>query len=137
MSRYISENLRNFVSKRANFCCEYCKVHSQFSFFSFHIDHIISIKHGGKTNKENLALTCPICNVNKGSDIATILENIESPVRFFNPRIDIWTNHFELDDSGVITSKTDIGAATIKILDLNHIDSIIERQELIRRGLIK
>jgi HNH endonuclease len=135
MSRYISDILREFVAKRASFRCEYCRVHAQNSFFAFHIDHIISLKHGGTTSAENLAYTCQICNLSKGSDIATFLEQNLTPVRFFNPRIDIWEEHFELEETGLLDSKTDIGSATIKILDLNHPESIIERREMLQFGV--
>jgi hypothetical protein len=50
MSRYISDILRDFVANRAEYKCEYCMVDAQNSFFAFHIDHIVSIKHGGKTS---------------------------------------------------------------------------------------
>ena len=132
MSRYISDTLRDFVANRADFRCEYCRIHSQNSFFAFHIDHIISLKHGGITSPDNLAYTCQICNLSKGSDIATFLENPTEPIRFFNPRMDYWTEHFFAHETGLLESKTDVGAATIKILDLNHPDSIIERREMIR-----
>jgi hypothetical protein len=130
MSRYVSADIRIFVAKRAKNCCEYCLISDEFSYLSFHIEHIISLKHGGKTTEENLSYSCPICNANKGSDLGTFVENPSKLIRFFNPRIDIWNDHFSLDKSGLISSKTDIGKATIKILDLNHIDSIIERKEL-------
>ena len=61
MSRYISEKLRLQVATRANFRCEYCLLWERFSFYTFHIDHIISLKHGGKTILRNLANACPIC----------------------------------------------------------------------------
>ncbi|WP_409014616.1 HNH endonuclease [Emticicia sp. 21SJ11W-3] len=105
MSRYISEALRNKVAKRALFRCEYCRIHSGNSFFVFHIDHIVSLKHGGPTTAENLAYTCQICNNNKGSDIATFLEEPNIPVRFFNPRIDNWNDHFIAGDSGLLEAK--------------------------------
>lgn len=133
-NRYISIALRNFVTKRANARCEYCCVFAENSFFAFHIEHIISIKHGGSNEKINLALACPICNLNKGSDIATFLNDYETPIRFFNPRTDIWDEHFSIENTGFITANTDIGSATIKILDLNHPDSIIERCEMIASG---
>lgn len=135
MNRYIPDTLRNFVASRAMLRCEYCRIHSQNSFFTFHIDHIVSLKHGGLTATENLAYTCQICNINKGSDIATFLEEPTIPIRFFNPRIDDWNYHFLANESGLLEAKTDIGLATIKILDLNHPDSIIERREMIRRGI--
>jgi 5-methylcytosine-specific restriction endonuclease McrA len=130
MSRYISSNLRDFIAKRAKNRCEYCLISDEFSYFSFHIEHIISLKHGGKSQKENLAYACPICNCNKGTDLGTFLDDSTKIIRFFNPRIDNWKDHFVLEKSGLIRSNTEIGAATIKIFDLNHIDSIIERKEL-------
>ena len=135
MSFYISEALRKFIAERADHRCEYCRISAIDSFFAFHIDHIISLKHGGLTIPENLAFSCQICNLNKGTDLYTFLLDPQTPVRFFNPRTDIWIQHFEADSSGAVVSKTLIGAATIKILDLNHPESVIERREMIRFGL--
>lgn len=135
MSRYIPEALRRLVAVRANFRCEYRRLREIDSFFSFQMEHIVSMKHGGLTVAENLALACQICNYSKGSDIATFLNNILTPIRFFNPRIDVWDDHFEADRSGEILPKTAIGEATIKILDMNHFDSVIERREMIRRNI--
>jgi hypothetical protein len=135
MSHYISIKLKNFVAKRADNRCEYCKISSHFSYFPFHIEHIISRKHGGKTIESNLAYACPICNANKGSDIATFLQNPNEFTRFFNPRVDVWDDHFFIEMTGKIFAKTPIGEATIKILHLNHVDSIIERSEMIRLSI--
>ena len=135
MNRYISENLRELVSKRADFRCEYCQIHAKNSYFAFHIEHIISLKHGGKSNPENLAFACPICNVSKGSDIGTFLDDENILVRLFNPRIDKWSEHFEVENTGFLISKTDVAEATTKILNLNHPDSIIERREMILRNI--
>ena len=136
MSQYIPDILRKLVAERANFRCEYCCLPDQKSFFTFHIDHVVSLKHGGETTADNLAYACSICNVNKGSDVATFLEDRTKSVRFFNPRLDNWYGHFVVEPSGLLTALTDIGAATLKILQLNHPDSIIERRELIRLGLL-
>lgn len=137
MSTYVPETLRKLVAKRAGHRCEYCRISAIDSFFDFHIDHIISLKHGGKTAAENLAYSCQICNMNKGTDLYTFLENPAEPLRFFNPRTDIWTEHFKADTTGVIVPKTPIGAATLKIFDLNHPESIIERREMIRFGIFE
>lgn len=135
MSRYVSETLRRLVAVRANFRCEYCRLRELDSFFTYHIEHIVSLKHGGLTVEENLAYACQICNYNKGSDIATFLDDISIPIRFFNPRTDTWNDHFEIDLSGLILPKTAIAEATIKIFGMNHPDSIIERGEMIRRNI--
>jgi hypothetical protein len=135
MSRYISEKLKKSVAVRAKHRCEYCRIHAEFSYFPFHIEHIISLKHGGLNEIENLAYACQICNFSKGSDIATFLGPVTNLVRFFNPRTDIWTEHFEIDNSGFVAHISKIGEATIKILELNHPESIIERKEMLRFGL--
>ncbi len=137
MSTYIPEPLRKLVAERAGYRCEYCRISAIDSFFAFHIDHIISIKHGGKTIADNLAYACQICNMNKGTDLFTFLENPAEPLRFFNPRKDVWADHFKADDSGIIAPKTAVGAATLKIFDLNHPESVIERREMIRFGMFE
>lgn len=135
MSRYISDTLRDFVAQRAQFRCEYCRLPAASSFFAFHVDHVVSLKHGGTTTAANLAFACAICNLNKGSDIATFLDDPARPIRFFNPRTDEWHRHFEATETGLLLAKTDVGLATVKILDLNHPDTLIERREMIRLGM--
>ena len=137
MSDYVSDSLRRKVVDRANQQCEYCKLPDKASFFTFHIDHVVSLKHGGGTTLDNLAYACPLCNVAKGPDVATFLDDIRIAVRFYNPRIDLWDDHFSVDTTGLMNDKTDIGRATIKILGLNHPDAIIERIEMIRLGLLQ
>lgn len=135
MSAYIPEAIRQFVANRAKHRCEYCRIYERYSFLAFHIEHIISQKHGGTSDKANLAYSCPICNWNKGTDVATFLEGVTEPVRFFNPRIDIWNQHFFVEDTGFITAHTRIGSATIKIFDMNHFDSLLERRYLLENNM--
>jgi 5-methylcytosine-specific restriction endonuclease McrA len=133
MNRYISEKLRLDVALSANFRCEYCRVHEDDLFYSFQIDHIISVKHGGETMIDNLAYSCSMCNQNKGSNLGTYLVDSKRLVRLFSPRKDSWNAHFEVNE-GAIIGKTRIGLATIKVLDLNNPDRIILRQQLMVDG---
>jgi hypothetical protein len=130
MSRIVSPKIRKLVAERAAFRCEYCRVHEEDMFYSYHVEHIISLKHDGSSELSNLAYACSICNQNKGSDLGTFL--IESPrlIRLYHPRRDKWNKHFEVED-GVIEPKTKIGAGTIKVLGLNEPDRVILRQVLI------
>ena len=131
MSRYISEVIRLKVKERANYRREYCLIHQEDFFFPFEIDHIISLRHEGKTVLNNLALSCGTCNRMKAADIGTYLnENLEF-IRLFNPRIDNWSQHFEINH-GEIFALTLIGEATVKFLDLNSPDRIILRQLLMK-----
>ena len=126
---YINVALRQLVKTRANGVCEYCLIHEYDTYFGCQVDHIISEKHGGPTEADNLAYACSFCNRYKGSDIGSIVWRTGQFCRFFNPRIDRWADHFPL--SGVrIVSLTDIGEVTARILDFNNVDRLIERQEL-------
>jgi 5-methylcytosine-specific restriction endonuclease McrA len=49
---------RENVIQRAHGCCEYCLLPQEYSDFLHEVDHIISLKHFGKTVLENLALAC-------------------------------------------------------------------------------
>ena len=134
MSKNIPDTLRRAVAIRALYRCEYCHRPEIDSFIRYQSDHIISRKHDGKTVLDNLAHSCPICNNNKGSDLSTILEAEGYIVRLFHPRKDNWFDHFEVE-AGQILPKTDIGAATIKLLKLNDVSRILERLDLIEAGL--
>ena len=131
MSKNIRESLRRKVALSR---CEYCRRPEMDSFIRYQSDHIIGRKHGGKTILENLAHSCSICNNAKGSDLSTILHDEGSLIRLFNPRKDDWFEHFEVEN-GQILPKSEIGAATIKLLKFNDINRILERLDLIEAEL--
>lgn len=87
MGRWISAELRQVVASRANSSCEYCLIPETETFYGCEVDHIISLKHSGATELDNLAYACAICNRAKGTDIGSISPTGEL-IRFFNPRID-------------------------------------------------
>lgn len=129
----MSPETRRIVASRANRVCEYCLIAEDDAYFNFQVEHIISRKHGGSSELENLALACVFCNRYKGSDIATLIPETNQLVRFYNPRTDRWREHFRL--IGVaIESLTEIGEATVRILQMNHDDQLLERQVLSRCG---
>ena len=130
---YISAELRRLVTRRAHQRCEYCLIHESDTFFGCHVDHIVSEKHGGATEAENLSYSCAFCNLHKGSDLGSLTANGEL-CRFYNPRTDVWPEHFAVEDA-VIQPLTDIGEVTARILQFNHIDRLLERETLIVAGL--
>ena len=134
MSRYISDTIRKLVFNRADYRCEYCRMPQAYTLFSFQIDHIRSLKHGGKTDLDNLALACGLCNLHKGTDLGTALSKTRHITPFFHPRLDIWNEHFELTGP-LILPKTEIGAATIQVFLFNEVERIMERQILVDAGL--
>ncbi len=133
MSSRISAEIRQIVASRANFVCEYCLISEEDSYFKFQVEHIISRKHGGSSELENLALACVFCNRYKGSDIGSLKPKTGELIRFYNPRVDRWREHFRLNGV-LIEPLTDIGEATVRILQMNHDNQILERRVLSRRG---
>lgn len=135
---YISSQLRRLVEERASRKCEYCQVPEAYSFgTSYHIDHIIGRQHGGPTIESNLAYSCPMCNLAKGSNISTWLAKQDLIVRLYHPRLHKWQDHFELSGDGIIFPLTDIATGTIKLLELNGEASVAIRESLLLIGILK
>jgi hypothetical protein len=126
---YISAELRRLVAARAEGLCEYCLIAEEDTFLGCAVDHVISEKHGGPTAAENLALACVFCNQAKGSDVGSIDPGSGAFVRFFNPRLDRWADHFTLAGDR-IEPKTPTGAVTARILGFNRTERLLERQAL-------
>ena len=97
--------------------------------FSAEIDHIISLRHRGSNDPVNLAYSCWVCNNRKGGDIASITKEAGELSRFYNPRIDVWSEHFRLEEYR-IEPLTPIGEVTEFIFRFNDDDRIEERSVL-------
>lgn len=134
MNRYISEELRQLVIRRARFICEYCLIHENEAYIGCEVDHIISLKHGGATAADNLAHACLRCNRHKGSDIGSIHWPTGQFTRFFNPRPDRWSDHFQLHGAEILPLSA-IGEVTARIFGFNTPKRIEEREALIEAGL--
>jgi HNH endonuclease len=133
---YIPVALRRQVEERAHSCCEYCLVPDFATFASHEIDHIIAEKHGGRTESENLALSCTLCNKYKGSNLASIDPNTEKIVPLYHPLQNTWREHFQLSGADFMPL-TAIGRVTIRLLQLNRLDRVEERQLLLDAGIIE
>lgn len=108
------------VSLRAGKKCEYCRAPERFSNFFFEVEHILPTLLGGSSDLENLALACRSCNVFKSKFITGVRETGEETERLFNPRSDVWSEHFQLNpETFEIEGLTDIGYGTITRLRMN------------------
>jgi hypothetical protein len=132
MARWISAELRQTIAVRAKLLCEYCLIAEANTFYGCEIDHIISLKHGGSSEPENLAYACAHCNRAKGRDVGSISASGDF-TRFFNPRTDRWSEHFRLEGA-TIQPLTPIGEATARIFGLNDSVRLHEREEMLRFG---
>lgn len=110
--------LRQFVRTRTGQRCEYCRVPQEFSELRFHIEHIIPRQHGGTDHADNLALACPNCNFQKGSNLTAIDPVGREIVPLFHPRRDSWFDHFLYQEAHV-GGLTPTGRATVSLLEMN------------------
>lgn len=131
---YIPADLRHFVKTRAKDRCEYCFRLQVLSVATFQVDHIIATDHDGETAEDNLCLCCVHCNKHKGPNIASIDKPTGQLTRLFNPRFDVWEDHFELHD-GENIGTTPIGRVTARILHLNEPEQVELRREWMELGL--
>jgi hypothetical protein len=129
----IEESLRRFVAERAGYCCEYCLLHEDDSYTPHQIDHIISRKHGGLSEAENLAYACLRCNAWKGSDLGSLSEATGRLIPLFHPTRQRWRDHFQLIGA-VIEPLTEEAVVTARLLKLNLDKRVIERKVLLALG---
>lgn len=111
--------VRALVWQRARSRCEYCRLaQGETPFRTFHLDHIVPRKHGGSDDPDNLALACDRCSLHKGPNPAGIDDETGEIVSLFHPRIQIWEDHFTLEQ-GRIVGLTPTGRATVHVCHMN------------------
>ena len=128
---------REFVRKRANGRCEYCRFpeHSV-PYLVFHVDHIIAKQHLDVISDDpsELAWACSECNYHKGPNLTSIDPLTGEQVSVFHPRKDHWEIHFDVQN-GVIVGKTPIGLRlTARLLNMNASRLVRLRKTLVTLG---
>jgi hypothetical protein len=110
---------RNLVRRRARNRCEYCGLRQdQSPLATLHMEHIRPKKHGGSDEQTNLALACIDCNLHKGTDLAGYDPTTGSLTEFFNPRVQVWSEHFEWDGLRIV-GRTPTGRTTVEVFRMN------------------
>lgn len=128
--------LRKAVHDRARALCEYCLASSLYSSHPFPTDHIVSVSKDGETALENLALSCQHCNSSKHNKTEALDPMTGIMVRFFNPRADVWAEHFLWSEGfTVIVGITPIGRATVVCLKMNRREARNLREALHQFGV--
>jgi len=123
---YVSDSLRRLVIERAAQVCEYCLLPSALSFYPHEVDHVIALKHQGKTSADNLAYACWRCNRFKGSDLGSFDPDTGEFAFLFNPRTQLWSEHFSRN-KGQIFGCSPEGRTTVVLLKFNAEERVKER----------
>lgn len=131
-----SPALRRVVAERAQGKCEYCQTPEQFATQSYSLDHILPRVAGGATILENLAWACLGCNAHKHIQTHAIDPATHERVALYNPRRQIWGEHFTWNADGThIVGTTACGRVTVDALRLNRSGLINLRRVLVAARL--
>jgi len=136
-----AEAYRPFVEARAGGACEYCRLLQAPTGVTFHIEHRLPRSAGGRTVLDNLALSCPGCNLAKahrttGEDDQGRTQSLFNP-RAYEPWLLGWHLHLRLNRrSGMIVPRSAVEEATVRALNMNAPTRVFARRLQIRAGLI-
>lgn len=125
---------RSLVEQRARTLCEYCQLAQEYSVLPHQIDHVRATKHHGPNTMENTCWACAQCNAAKGPNVAGYDPETGVLVPLFNPRADVWIEHF-FWRGGFLVGQTAVGRATIDVLRINDSDCVEQREVLIEADL--
>jgi hypothetical protein len=131
--RHIPAQLRRLVLRRSGERCEYCGLSQAGQEATFHIDHVTPVAAGGETVADNLALACVSCSFRKSARQTAVDPETGTDVPLFNPRRDVWAEHFGWDEVRVV-GRTAAGRATVEALALNRPLILAIRREEIALG---
>jgi HNH endonuclease len=123
--------MQRAVIQRAKGYCEYCQLPVAFSPASFNFEHIIPLIKQGLTILLNLAFSCGGCNAHKKDKTEALDPLTRQLMPLFNPRTDIWSDHFQWSDDDLqIIGTTPTGRATVQLLKVNREGNINLRRLL-------
>lgn len=131
----ISTKTRERVRRRAGNRCEYCQSHQDDTMGWLEIDHIIPRGRGGSNNEDNLCLSCDFCNQHKWAKVDGIDPLSKHRVHLFNPRKQLWKEHFAWSEDGaILVGLTAVGRATVATLQMNDPLAVTVRRKWVRAG---
>lgn len=115
----IDEAMRRAVRERSQAVCEYCGLSESVSGnLPFHIEHVRSHQHRGTDDFENLCWSCSRCDRYKGPNLSAHDPVTDQLVRLFNPRHDVWSEHFRIERRYIV-GLTPEDRATVELLQMN------------------
>jgi hypothetical protein len=123
---------KRLVYHRAQGCCEYCQTSEADIGQAMHIEHI---HPSAGDSSDNLCLSCANCNLSKAKATTAIDPQTGEQVPLFNPRKQIWSEHFQWINNGLyVYGLTDVGRATVVRLKMNQERVLIARRRWIAGG---
>lgn len=131
----LSTSIEQRVREVAGHRCGYCLSPQKYVMGKLEIEHIIPRARDGSDDEFNLWLSCSLCNRYKGPQIIAIDSLDGATVPLFNPRTQIWSEHFRWSPDGtLVIGLTPIGRATVEALQLNNEVAVEVRRNWVLAG---
>ena len=131
----VPASLHQRIREAARDRCGYCLSSQRYVMGKLEIEHIIPRTRGGSEDESNLWLSCSLCNRYKGSQSTGVDPLDGASVALFNPRAQIWSEHFHWSSDGaLILGVTPIGRATVEVLRLNNELAVEVRRNWVLAG---
>jgi hypothetical protein len=131
----LSDAVKQRIRQRAGHRCEYCQSHQDYLMGWLQIDHVWPVSKGGSNDDMNLCLACELCNQYKWNQTEAIDPETQETFMLFNPRQQIWHEHFAWSDDGIaIVGRTSSGRSTVVALKLNNALAMKVRGNWVRAG---
>ena len=132
MSDFSWGTIRDLVYKRARSCCEYCQTSEENIGQAMHVEHI---RPSGGDDLDNFCLACSNCNLSKAIALSAVDPVTETEISLFNPRQQVWSEHFAWIDDGVrVMGLTPVGRATVERLKMNRDRIVRVRRRWVEAG---
>ena len=94
---------------------------------------MLARQHGGSDDPDNRCWSYHRCNLHKGPNLSGRDPLTDNVVRLFDPRHQSWKRHFKWLGP-VLIGRTQIGRATLAVLDVNDPQRVELRQTLMDDG---
>jgi hypothetical protein len=134
MSR-ISAKLEAKIRREFRNRCSYCLLPQKILSSLLEIEHILATSNGGTDDEYNLCLACRSCNGFKSNKMQGIDAETNQSVSLFNPRTQIWNEHFEFAENySKLKGKTPCGRVTIIALQMNGEQAVTARKNWVIAG---
>jgi hypothetical protein len=112
------------IARRAGHRSEYCRAPEELTNFRFPVDHVLARAAAPELlgDPDNLALSCPSCNLFKADHRHGVDPRTGQRVELFHPRRDRWADHFAWSNDGLeILGLTTTGRATVALPRMNSV----------------
>lgn len=131
MSPQIPFRLIRQVRRRAGDVCEYCRLPQASQEARFTLTMCCHGRSTGQRNWKTSLWRVFTCSLRKSARTSAVDLKTGSIAALFNPRTEVWSDHFAFTSTWRIRGRKPTGRATIEALGMNRTAIVLIRRELV------